>query len=66
MSHLVFSTAVPTRNTINQETNIVNIQIELKTDNPSWLQADKDVEDSEPPNTNPSSGKEKDLNPGTP
>ena len=58
-----FSTAVLIGDTVNKETNIVN---EQKLVRPvGYLQSVQEL-NSAPPKTNPSSGREEDLNPGPP
>ena len=66
-----FSTAVLIGDTVNKETNIVNEQKLVKKPQlvggrpVGYLQSVQEL-NSGPPKTNPSSGREKDLNPGPP
>ena len=61
-----FSTAVLIGDTVNKETNIVNEQKLVVGGRPvGYLQSVQEL-NSGPPKTNPSSGREEDLNPGPP
>ena len=61
-----FSTAVLIGDTVNKEANIVNEQKLVKNPRPvGYLQSVQEL-NSGPPKTNPSSGREEDLNPGPP
>ena len=59
-----FSTVVPIGDTVNKEPNIVNEQ-KLGGRPVGYLQSVQEL-NSGPPKTNPSSGREEDLNPGPP